>query len=221
MISRTCFIAFPDLFILGGFAIVMIAMMIVIGWLLAFRLLPSSDRVISSSLGASAQRKLEALEIKLSTLLEGSSSIIAQTRVYLDGSWDSAYFSPNCEKLYGYSAEAFMTDSNLWISRVVPEDKERVIIPIFEEIFAGRLATMEYRFRHRDGTLYWISDSVTPSWDATANCWIVTCVQTNITSRKQAEAALRQSEERSRIFFEHAGIAMNLLDATGRYLRRW
>ncbi|MBM0741669.1 PAS domain S-box protein [Phormidium sp. CLA17] len=181
--------------------------------------------------------ELEALEIKLSTLLSASSSIIAQTHVFLDGTWKCVYFSPNCEKLFGYSPDEFLADSNLWMSRILPEDQEQVVIPIFRDILAGQIATMEFRFRHRDGSIRWISDAVNPRWDANANCWVVTCVETNITAHKQAEAtlqadqeraqrerqqannALRQSEARFRAIFDQIEIGMNLAQLSGTYLQ--
>lgn len=181
--------------------------------------------------------ELEALEIKLSTLLNASSSVIAQSHVFLDGAWKYVYFSPNCEKLFGYSAEEFVADSGLWMSRILPEDQEQVVIPVFKDILAGRVATMEFRFQHRDGSIYWISDTVTPRWDAAANCWVVTCVETNITSRKQAEAvrqetqerverdlqqaeeSLRQSEQRFRSVFDQIEIGMNFAHLSGNYFQ--
>jgi len=181
--------------------------------------------------------ELEALEIKLSTLLTASSSVIAQSHVFLDGAWKCVYFSPNCQKLLGYSAEEFVADSGLWMSRILPEDQEQIVIPVFKDILAGRVATMEFRFQHRDGSIHWISDTVTPRWDAAANCWVVTCVETNITSRKQAEAvrqetqerverdrqqaeeALRQSEQRFRSVFDQIEIGMNFAHLSGNYFQ--
>ncbi|MEX0269755.1 PAS domain S-box protein [Leptolyngbyaceae cyanobacterium UHCC 1019] len=184
-----------------------------------------------------AEIEIEALEIQLGTVLNASSSTIAQSHVFLDGSWKCVYFSPNCQKLLGFTAEEFIADSDLWMSRILPEDQEKVVMPIFQDILAGRVATMEFRFQHQDGSIYWISDTVTPLWNEAANCWVVTCVETNITFHKQAEAALqenqervqrdrqqaenalRHSEQRFRAVFDQIEIGMNLTQLSGNYLQ--
>ncbi|PZV17230.1 MAG: hypothetical protein DCF22_04005 [Leptolyngbya sp.] len=181
--------------------------------------------------------ELEALESKLSTILNASSSIIVQSHIFLDGTWEYVYFSQNCYTLFGYTAEEFMADRGLWMSRILPADQEQIVIPVLQDILAGRVATIEFRIQHRDGSIYWISDTATPRWDGVANCWVVTCVVTNITAYKQAEAALqetqerverdrqqaeeslRQSEERFRSVFDQIEIGMNLTHLSGRYLQ--
>ncbi|NJL87603.1 MAG: EAL domain-containing protein [Leptolyngbyaceae cyanobacterium SM1_1_3] len=53
---------------------------------------------------------------------------------------------------------------------------------------------MEYRFRHKDGNLRWISSRLTSNWDAAAGGWHVMAADTDITERKQAELALQERD---------------------------
>jgi two-component sensor histidine kinase len=91
-----------------------------------------------------------------------------------------------------------MADRNLWISRVLPEDLENVIVPSYENIFAERTVQLEYRLRHKDGSLRWFSMTMLPQRDETTDSWIVTSVETDISDRKlveeQLEASLREKE---------------------------
>jgi PAS domain S-box-containing protein len=237
MISSSSLQSFFDPLSVSRFAIAAISVMI-LGWLVLV-LRPFQPVKFDRKQIDRKQREIEieSLEIKLSTLLNASSSIIAQTHVFLDGTWKCVYFSPNCEKLFGYSAAEFVADDGLWMSRVLLEDQEQVVRPVFKDILAGQVATMEFRFQHRDGSIRWISDTVNPRWDAVANCWIVTCVETDITAHKQAEAALqqtqerierdrqqaenalRQGEERFRAIFDQIEIGINLTQLSGNYLQ--
>jgi PAS domain S-box-containing protein len=132
-------------------------------------------------------------------------SSIVRFRVFPNRDWQYEYQSPGCETLFGYRAEEILGDKTLWLSRVVPEDVETLVMPLFDAFFACRTATIEYRFQHKDGSLRWISGTYTSRYDETTDSWIVTGVSSDISDRKQIEAALRESEERLQLAFEASG----------------
>jgi PAS domain S-box-containing protein len=122
---------------------------------------------------------------------------ITSLRVFPNYDWVYDYQSPGCESLFGYTAEEIINDKNLWMSRVYPQDVEMVIMPLFEEIIAGHTINhVEYRFKHKDGSLRWICAIYTSRYDADVNCWIVTGNSSDISKRKQVEASLQESEAR-------------------------
>ncbi|WP_026733744.1 hybrid sensor histidine kinase/response regulator [Fischerella sp. PCC 9605] len=143
-----------------------------------------------------AEEALKASEAKLNAVLDSVNAGICFFRVYSDQTLKYEYCSPGCEKIFGYTAAEFMADTKLWWSRIVPEDIETILLPGFQEIFAERPIAVEYRFFHKDGSLRWNSESVTSRRDKAADCWLVTSVVIDITAHKQAEEALRNSEER-------------------------
>jgi len=70
----------------------------------------------------------------------------------------------------------------------------------------------EYRVRRKDGVfLYWM-DRGTARWDEKGNPYKLVGAITDITSRKQAEEALRQSEERYRAVMAQSADGIYLLD---------
>jgi PAS domain S-box-containing protein len=140
-----------------------------------------------------AEDALRESEAKLHAILDSTLAIIARVRVFANRDWKYEFFSSATQMLYGYTPQELIADKNLWISRVLPEDLENVILPRYEDIFAERTAKFEYRFRHKDGTLRWFAMTLLSQRDETADCWVVTSVDIDISDRKQVEEQLEAS----------------------------
>jgi PAS domain S-box-containing protein len=134
---------------------------------------------------------LQASEAKLNDILNHAIASICSFRIHANLDWQLDYYSLGCERVFGYSAAEFQANKELWRSRVVADDLQRVIRPSMRKFLAGQSGQLEYRFYHKDGSLRWISQTYTSRRDETADCWIVTVVDSDITHRKQAEAALQ------------------------------
>ncbi|MBE9180340.1 PAS domain-containing protein [Oculatella sp. LEGE 06141] len=152
---------------------------------------------------------------KLSAILNSTIASTVRFRVFANQDWEYEYQSVGCETLFGYTAAEILANKMLWISRVFPADRDTVIMPLFADIFAGRTATVDYRFQHKDGSLRWISGTYISCWDDSAKNWLVTGVSTDISDakgneakRQQAEAALRESEEQRRLALDLSEIGM-------------
>ncbi|MFQ4136371.1 PAS domain S-box protein [Nodosilinea sp. PGN35] len=128
---------------------------------------------------------LKASEAKLSGILDSAIAAIASFRLYADGSWEHEYWSAGCEQLFGYPRRVY-ADRQFWLAQVHPDDRDRVIMPLFKDFFAGGQTTAEYRFRHQDGTLHWFHSDFA-SRNIAEGCWVVTSVNYDITERKQLE----------------------------------
>jgi diguanylate cyclase (GGDEF)-like protein/PAS domain S-box-containing protein len=85
-----------------------------------------------------------------------------------------------------------------------PEDRE-VRREIFDKIRAGEIGSFvnERRLLRKDGNILWVRSSITVPSEHTGPPQIIVFVE-DITERKQAEDALRTSEERFRIAAENA-----------------
>ncbi|MBD2000794.1 PAS domain S-box protein [Leptolyngbya sp. FACHB-541] len=159
---------------------------------------------------------LQATQTKLSDLINSAIASITSFRVFPDKTWKYDYISLGCEAIFGYSNQELMANPDLWAANVDPEDQENILVPLFEEITAERVATAEYRFLHPDGRLRWISSNLSSRWDEATNSWVVTTVATDITKRKQLDLALQESEKQFREITEniHDVFFVETADAT-------
>ncbi len=164
------------------------------------------------------QQQTENLRIahaELSQLLAHSPAVIYNLK--FDGEKIvPSVLSNNIEQCLGYSiAEASI--NNWWQDNLHPEDRARV-----EDGFARGMTegsyTQEYRFRCKDGSYRWVEDNSRVIKDASGRPREAVGVWTNITERKQADEALRESELRFRGTFEQAAVGIAHVSREGHFL---
>lgn len=140
--------------------------------------------------------ELQASKEQLGDILDNVSVSVTRLRVFADRRWEYDYVSRGCEAIFGYPPETFMENNALWISRICPEDRERIVESIFEAVSSGETRRWEYRLRHRDGSIRWISETLSSRWQEAEQCWIATLAGIDISDRKETEARLRESQQR-------------------------
>jgi PAS domain S-box-containing protein len=113
------------------------------------------------------------------------------------------YVSPQIERLLGFESQEWSGDPRLWIERLHPEDRERVVAASNRADRAGTPFLEEYRTRTKDGRYVWIRDeAVVVERDASGRPTLVQGVMFDITERKEAEARLQEAENRYRTIVE-------------------
>lgn len=121
--------------------------------------------------------------------------------IYLDkadASMESVYMSPQIEQIAGVSAEEWLADPELWLQMMDPEDREQVRASYVRAARAHIPWQGEYRLRTPDGRAIWIHDETTFLHDEHGEARYLQGVFMDVTERKLAEQALRESEQRER-----------------------
>ena len=110
----------------------------------------------------------------------------------------SAYVSPQIKDLLGYTPEEWLATPNLFWRVVHPDDLERVRAEHKHGYETGASFSTQYRLLARDGRIVWVEDTVMIVRDANDHPMQAQGFLLDITSRKLAEDAVAESEERFR-----------------------
>jgi two-component system, sensor histidine kinase and response regulator len=157
---------------------------------------------------------LAASEQQLRGVLNTAGAAIAHFRVYDCRNWEYEFYSAGTLQLFGYTPAEMVANKTIWSDRIHPEDFQNVILPAFENIFAQKTVTIEYRYQRRDGKWIWVADTLTSNRDQSLDCWLVTCIEVDISARKQAESELAKINTA----MSHAVEGISRLDTQGRYI---
>lgn len=127
------------------------------------------------------------------------------------------YMNSAAERVYGRPVQEFFDNPELWMEVIHPDDVERVR-SLRKQVREDGSADMEFRIVRPDGEVRWVVNRVTLVRDAEGNPSHVAGILTDIHARKEAEAALRESESRYRAVVEHASEAITIHGPGGRFV---
>lgn len=145
-------------------------------------------------------------EERFSSLVRNASDVVS----VLDADGTIRYQSPAIERLLGHLPEA-MIGTNAF-GYVHPADASVVSDAFSRATIDGEQARAEYRFRHADGSWRYLESAATNLLsDPSVRGMVVN--SRDVTERKSAEEALRQSEGRYRAVVEQMAECLFLFDA--------
>jgi two-component system cell cycle sensor histidine kinase/response regulator CckA len=105
------------------------------------------------------------------------------------------------------------------IEAVHPLDRERVRGQLTAALAARRVFRSEYRLQRPDGSVSWVIGEATPQWEGGDRFVGAIGTVTDITDRKHAEEALRESENFLRTIFDTEPECVKLIDREGTIQR--
>jgi len=137
--------------------------------------------------------------------------------IVADGEGRIVYWNRAAVEGFGYDARAM---PDLRFTELFPEAEH--VVQFAQHASAGEIPSsgpvIEVMARRRDGTAFPAELAVSRSWKQDDRRFF-SAVARDITERRQAEVALRESEARFRGTFEQAAVGIAHLDMEGRYLR--
>lgn len=160
-----------------------------------------------------AEAALRSSEARFRALTQASSDIItlagADCRVF--------YQSSAVERVLGYSPAEFVGEYPQQMLH--PDDlvSQQAAIA-WMQANPGIPTVLEYRLRHKNGFWVWL-EGIATNWLNDPDIEAFTILTRDITDRKQAEIALRESEERFRAIFEQAAVGIAQTALSGQFLR--
>ena len=104
---------------------------------------------------------------------------------------DFLYVAPQIEALMGYTAAEWMANTGLWLERMHPDDRERVMASLSDDAADWPDWVAEYRTYTRAGRMRWLRDQAVrvPMGDGVASYFLGFMV--DITATKEAEERQR------------------------------
>jgi len=140
-------------------------------------------------------------------------------RALADEHWTALFASKGVEDLTGYPADEFISHRLHYDDIMLPEDRPVTREAVFTALRERRMYEVEHRIRHKNGSIRWIWARGHGVFAPDGSLRFIEGLNLDMTSRKQAEEALRESEERFRGTFENAAVGIAHTDPPGRFLR--
>lgn len=136
--------------------------------------------------------------------------------------WDiqsgALIFNSRWAQIQGCTPDELLPRIEAWEKRVFPDDLSAVR-ELLDSHFKGEtpVHAVEYRVRHKDGHWVWVySQGKVVEWDGMGNPLRAMGVALDISSRKNSELALVESEERYRNLAENSADWVWAMDGNGR-----
>jgi len=170
---------------------------------------------------SSAQEELRENRIQMTEIADTVPGVIFQSHFHPGEKEKFTFISSNGPEIFGISAdpEGF---SERFYAQVDKGDREPLARSISQAVKNELPWEYEGRFTRPSGEKMWFQGLARPVRKASGLYYAG--VLLDITARKQAEEELRASEERLRLFIQHAPVAIAMFDNKMRYLaasRRW
>jgi len=180
-------------------------------------IIPGTEKVIAALLDITELKTIEKAltesEAKFRALVEQ----VHGTVVYiasLDKNSTTLYISPQINQILGYTQEEYKNNPDIWSQRIHPEDYKRVVAELEQSRTTGEVFISEYRIRRKDDQVIWFRDEAQVIKDKEGNPLFLLGINSDITSRKQAEKELRENKRDLEIQMknlEEMNAALNVL----------
>lgn len=160
-----------------------------------------------------AEEALRAARARLEHLLQHTPAVIYTCKA--TGDFGATFISDNLRQQMGYEPDEFTADPLFWRDRIHPDDTARVFEALGSILETGH-HSHEYRFRSKEGSYIWVYDELRLVRGEDGKPVEMVGYWVDITERKEAEQALKESEEKYRTLFTTSSLGIQVSDREGR-----
>ncbi|MEM7593170.1 MAG: PAS domain-containing protein, partial [Cyanobacteria bacterium P01_A01_bin.83] len=135
-----------------------------------------------------------------------------------DGLWDwniitdEVFYAPRFKAMIGYTEGEMPNLFEAWSSKLHPEDSEPVLAAVQNHLERRVPYNVEYRLQTKQGDYCWFNARGQAIWNKAGQAIRMAGSITDISDRKQAEVALRESEQRFRNMADNAPMMVWVTD---------
>jgi PAS domain S-box-containing protein len=158
---------------------------------------------------------LVAAQDRIGHLLSSAPAVIYSYKA--TGDFAPTFVSQNIQDRLGYEPHEYLENADFWRCRVHSDDLAAVEAEAVQ-LFKKGSHTVEYRFLKKDGTYRWVNDEQRLVRDEEGQPVEVVGSWSDITARKEAEFAVRRSEQRLTDAIETISEGFSLYDVGDRMI---
>jgi PAS domain S-box-containing protein len=108
-------------------------------------------------------------------------------------SWRIIHISVACKRVYGYTPDEIIADSELWMKVIHPDDKH-ITQTYFKGLKEGRIVSCQYRIIHKNKSIRWIEAKLIPTLNETGFVVRIDGLCNDITDKIKLEKKLAEEK---------------------------
>ncbi len=141
-------------------------------------------------------------------------------RVFIRENSRIKFFNKISQAMTGYNDEELEDDEICSIeSMILQEDRPKIVAEVKCAILDNRPFTVEYRFRHKDGSIRYFLEKGTPIYGKDGNPLYIDGVIFDITEHKQIEEKLKTASNEWRATFDASSDPIMLIDSEMKIIK--